>query len=89
MFLRNLATYLPYAMNTISGKNLRLLKVLLLPAFLLNILGTSATIAAEISKNQKSFSVAAVKIQSDITLTGKLSDPRWKSAPTVECPYEV
>ena len=41
------------------------------------------------SKNQKRFSVAAVKIQDDIKLTGKLSDPRWKSAPTVECPYEV
>ncbi|MGA7159911.1 MAG: sugar-binding protein [Bacteroidota bacterium] len=64
-------------------------KVLVLPAFLFTALQAPAVIAADISKNQKSFSVSAVKIQNDITLTGKLSDPLWRSAPTVECPFEV
>ena len=68
---------------------MRLIKVLVLTAFLFSSFGASAAVAAEISKNQKSFSVAAVKIQNDIQLTGKLSDPLWKSAPTVECPFEV
>ena len=62
---------------------------MLLPALFLTILGGFPARAAELSKNQKRFSVAAVKIQRDINLTGKLSDPLWKSAPTVECPFEV
>ncbi|MGA9408551.1 MAG: sugar-binding protein [Bacteroidota bacterium] len=64
-------------------------KVLVLLAFLFSAFWVPEAVAAEISKNQKSFSVSAVKIQNDITLTGRLSDPLWRSAPTVECPYEV
>ncbi len=89
MFFRNLTTYLPYGMEILSVKILRLVRNLIFPVILFVIFGTSESAVAEISKNQKSFSVAAVKIQGDIELTGKLSDPRWKSAPTVECPYEV
>ena len=65
------------------------LRILALLFFLVGILGNSASTATELSKNQKGFSVAAVKIQNDIKLTGRLSDPQWASAPTVECPFEI
>jgi len=68
---------------------LRHVKYFVLPAYLFTVLGGSIAGAAEISKNQKGFSVAAVKVQTDIGLTGKLSDPLWSTAPTVECPFEV
>ena len=68
---------------------MRSMKLFVVPVFLICVLGSSASHAAESSKNQKSFSVNAVKIQSDIVLTGKLSDPQWRLAPTVECPYKI
>ena len=76
-------------MKMLNVKNLKFVKSLILPAFLLSILSVSAAVAAEISRNQKGFSVTAVKIQNDIELTGKLSDPHWASAPTIECPFEI
>ncbi|MGA9119287.1 MAG: DUF5916 domain-containing protein [Bacteroidota bacterium] len=44
---------------------------------------------AQLSKNQRDFSVGAVRIQGEIDLTGRLSDPQWRLAPTVECPFEI
>jgi len=85
----NLHSRLAYSMKSIQGQIVRYVRHFVLPVLLFSILGSFASHAAEISKNQKSFSVAAVKIQSDITLTGKLSDPRWTTAPAVECPYEI
>lgn len=41
------------------------------------------------SINQQKFVIRAVKVNSDINMTGKLSDPLWSMAPTVECPYEI
>ena len=66
-----------------------LIRALAFPVFFINIFWNSAAIATELSKNQRGFLVAAMKIQGDIALTGKLSDPQWTSAPTVECPFEV
>jgi len=62
---------------------------LALPAFLIGIIGPSAAKATDSSKNQQNFSINALKIQSDIDLTGKLSDPQWTLAPTVECSHEI
>jgi len=64
-------------------------KTIIFSAILLRFSGYFAAEAAELSVNQKKFAVAAVKIQNDIDLTGRLSDPHWSLAPTVECPYEV
>jgi hypothetical protein len=59
--------------------------ILLIPVFLVG----SVAVFAQTSKNQKAFVIDAVRIPSDITLTGRLSDPRWALAPTVECPFEI
>ena len=65
---------------------MRLAGALVLPAFFVSIVGASAE---DLSKNQKNYSVPAVKIQSDIELTGKMTDPQWSSAPVIECPFEI
>jgi len=68
---------------------LRFLEFFAFSAIHIVVVCVSAADAADISKNQRNYSVAAVKIQNDIDLTGKLSDPRWASAPTIECPFEA
>jgi hypothetical protein len=41
------------------------------------------------SINQSKYVIKAVRIDGDIELTGKLTDPHWKLAPEVELNYEV
>lgn len=41
------------------------------------------------STNQTKYVIKAVKINNDITLTGRLTDPQWKLARQVEVNYEV
>ncbi len=48
-----------------------------------------ATALGQLSPNQQKYVIDAVRIESDITLTGKLDDPRWQSAPAVGCPFEI
>jgi len=43
----------------------------------------------QISSNQQKFVISAVKVSRDINLTGTLLDPLWRTAPTVQCPYEI
>ena len=66
-----------------------LAKALTVPTLILGALGFASLSAAELSKNQKGYVVDAVRIDEDINLTGKMSDPHWQSAPTVECPFEI
>ena len=41
------------------------------------------------SKNQRDFVVDAVKIPTNFVISGHLSDPMWKAAPTIDLRYEV
>jgi hypothetical protein len=41
------------------------------------------------STNQTKYVIRAVRINEDITLSGRLTDPHWKLAPQVEINYEV
>ena len=44
---------------------------------------------AQTSPNQQKYTIEAVKIDDDIALTGRLSDPHWALAHEVGCPFEV
>jgi len=44
---------------------------------------------AQTSRNQRDYTVDAVKIDADIELTGRLSDPHWNEASVVQMPFEV
>ncbi len=53
---------------------------------------TCAPIMAQVisdSTNQSKYVIKGIKIDGDIVLTGKLTDPHWKLAPQVQLNYEV
>ena len=89
MLLRNLTLLFSYLSRESAGEFLRISKLFALPILLVSIVGPPASQAADNSKNQKNYSLNAAKIENDIDLTGRLSDPHWASAPMIECRLEV
>jgi hypothetical protein len=69
-------------------------KVLLMPRripillLLLNFIGSAISIAS-ISPDSARQKINAIRIESEIELTGKLSDPRWNLAQPVQIGFEV
>ncbi len=57
--------------------------------YLILFLALLSSASAQPTPNQQKYVIDAVKIHGDIVLTGKLTDPKWNSAPTVECPFEI
>lgn len=88
-FLRNLAVFFSYLPRVFAGEILRIPIFFVLPALLIALLTPPSSQAADNSKNQKNYSLNSLKIENDLDLTGRLSDPHWASAPMVECPFEV
>lgn len=49
----------------------------------------SVSARSQITVNQRNYVIDAVRIDRDLDLTGKLSDPIWKLSNAVGCPFEV
>ncbi|HEY9165286.1 MAG TPA: DUF5916 domain-containing protein [Candidatus Kryptonia bacterium] len=74
--------------GSIGGKRLFCRSCFIGFSWLLVTTFTASAFAYE-SMNRDKFHVSAVKIERNIDLTGKLSDPAWKLAPPVEVAYEI
>jgi hypothetical protein len=46
-------------------------------------------LVAQNSPNQQTFRTGAVRIEKNIELTGRLTDPAWQSAPEIDIAYEI
>ncbi len=56
---------------------------------IITVLSFATPANGQTSQNQKKYVIDALKIDDDIKLTGTLSDPHWKIAPTVQCTFEI
>ena len=59
------------------------------PSIFLSILTLACTARCQLSVNEQTYILDAVRIDRDIDLTGRLSDPLWTLAHVVGCPFEV
>ncbi|MCI0707162.1 MAG: carbohydrate binding family 9 domain-containing protein [Ignavibacteriae bacterium] len=64
------------------------MKRIVLAMFVFMLLGTNLLTAQE-SPNPLNYRVKATRINGNIELTGRLTDPHWSLAPEIPLPYEV